>query len=127
MRSKLIGALTLSAALAAPAFAGNALAAPDQTLGMAIMSAAVSADGTLLRGAGVMAVTKSSVPGRYEISFIRKVDSCEAVATAQGQVALPRAVQLLGVVDDTIYFQTGSENDGEPTNSDFYVIVFCAR
>jgi hypothetical protein len=77
-------ALTVAGSLAAALpFAQPALAAPDQTLGMALMAATVNQSGTLLRSTGAVSAERVS-KGAYRVIFNREVISrCTYVANAE--------------------------------------------
>ena len=124
MRSKLRFALALSAALVvAPAFTGKALAAPDQTLGMAIMSAYVEVNGSLLDGAGV--VTSAYLgSGQYAVQFNRPLAGCVSTATQWGNANAIISVQPNG---DTVTVRLAIPESGAPLQRPFQMIVFCAR
>ena len=77
MRSKFLSTLALTATLAASPAALDA--APDQTLGMAIMSATV-ADGALAAGSGVVSVDSPST-GNWDIKFKRDLEGCTCTAS----------------------------------------------
>ena len=125
MRSKSIFALALAAALvAAPA---SIRAAPDQTLGMALMSATVEANGTLISGTGVKNVTRTGTGG-YLVQFDRSVAGCAPVASP-----LINFYDNFVIVNhiptptpDTFQVLTGEVlGSGEDTR--FSLIVFCAK
>lgn len=122
--------------------ARSAWAAPDDTLGVAIMSASVKgAAGTLHHGTGVTSVQRMS-PGVYEITFERTITTCTCVAN------------LGGVDGTTTYFSSWHVNANcppfkvdepinpnlvlvsttrdvqttyQPTDADFHLLVFCPR
>jgi hypothetical protein len=54
-------------------------AAPDDTLGMAIMSADVNANGTIANGSGAVSATSS--PSEYYVTFERSLLGCSCTAT----------------------------------------------
>jgi hypothetical protein len=118
-----------------------AWAAPDDTLGVAIMSASVKRAGTLHHGTGVTSVQRMSA-GVYEITFERDITACTCVAS-------------LGGVDGTASYFSGwhlnancppfkvdepvnpklaqvsttrdLQSSYSPTDADFHMIVFCPR
>ena len=124
MRSKFRFALALSAALStAPAFTGKALAAPDQTLGMAIMSAFVDVDGSLGYGSGVVSSAYNSVGKFYTVSFNRPLAGCVSnVSSSSGA----RIASSGFAVDNSVRVETYGVN-GVIGAGAFNLIVFCAR
>src|SRR5688572_4789338 len=64
-----------------PSRSGVAPAAADQKLGMALMSAVVASDGTLVAGAGAVSVTRLNA-GVYNVAFERSVVGCTFSVTA---------------------------------------------
>jgi hypothetical protein len=125
MRSKFLSALALTATLAAsPAVLD---AAPDQTLGMALMSAVVEANGTLISGTGVKNVTRTGTGG-YLVQFDRSVAGCAPVASP-----LINFYDNFVIVNhiptptpDTFQVLTGEVlGSGEDTR--FSLIVFCRK
>ena len=106
-------------------------AAPDQTLGMALMSALVASNGTLLGGAGAISSNQPST-GRYQVFFNRSVLGCDYVATQSQTGALSHNPPLATIATAP----GGSANavwvvvqDGAGTNVDriFRMIVFCPK
>jgi len=125
MRSKFRSTLALTATLvAAPV---SIRAAPDQTLGMALLSAVVEANGTLISGTGVKNVTRTGVGG-YLVQFDRSVAGCAPVASP-----LINFYDNFVIVNhiptptpDTFQVLTGEVlGSGEDTR--FSLIVFCAK
>jgi len=120
MRTKLVSAFVLASALATtPAWAGPG----DNTLGVALMSARVAADGTLSDGAGAVSVTNNAA-GQYIVTFTRNVAGCIAVASPQLNSRIVAAnannsttVSVFTQVSSTLTF----------TNAAFNLIVFCAE
>ncbi len=75
--------VTLGVLLAS--LAGSLRAAPDKTLGMAMMSARVSSTGNLNGGAGAASVTKVGPNGQYTVTFSRAIyPGCSATASISG-------------------------------------------
>jgi hypothetical protein len=96
----------------------------DSSLGMAVMSARVNFDGTLIDGAGATSAVATS-PGIYEVVFERDVSGCTysvtlrdfALAWANASSATERAVAVrIAKHDLTTYMSVG-----------FHLIVYCAR
>jgi hypothetical protein len=116
-----------TALVAAPA---STRAAPDQTLGMALMSALVKADGTLLGGAGATSSSQHAT-GRYRVFFNRSVVGCDYVATQSHSSSLthnpPSAIATApGDSANSVWVVV---QDGEGTNVEriFRMIVFCPK
>lgn len=124
MRSKFLSTLALAATLAASPAALEA--APDQTLGMALLSAVVEANGTLISGTGVKNVTRTGVGG-YLVQFDRSVAGCAPVASPLVNFYDNFvAVNHIPMPPDTFRVLTGEVlGSGEDTR--FSLIVFCGR
>jgi hypothetical protein len=131
MNLKMVLAPALAVALSTTAFTGKALAAPDQGLGMTIMSAEVSSGGTLLAGAGVVGVSEMGI-GQYFVAFNRSVLGCTVVGSPSA-IALPGFIIARGspgTIDGTTYFGLRVDTLNKNTTSEslsFNLIVFCAR
>jgi hypothetical protein len=110
-------------------------AAPDKTLGTALMSAVVTYQGQLVRGSGVTSVSNPNT-GRYLVSFNRDITDCTWVLNPQtegsfahgtfGPLNSYAANQLLVVVEAI----TGATSNSVSFNAepdDFNLIVFCAQ
>jgi hypothetical protein len=127
MRSKSLFALALATTLvAAPA---SIRAAPDQTLGMALMSAVVNQSGTLNRGVGAVSATRNS-EGNYRVIFNREVlGKCTYVAMAEtGPMpggAFVRVIETVTNVNSVLVLTRNANNDEEDRS--FELIVFCAQ
>lgn len=127
MRSKSLLALALATALvAAPA---STRAAPDQTLGVALMSAVVNQSGTLLRGAGAVSATFIGT-GTYRVIFNREVlGKCTYVAMAEtGPMtggAFVRVDETVTNVNSVLVQTRNAANAVEGRG--FELIVFCAQ
>jgi hypothetical protein len=122
----------------APAFAGpndlppGALPAEaaDGTLGMALLSAVVSATGTLARGAGTTSAGKTPGTGNFEVIFDRDVTNCTFVTSVGGTTtdvpngaatATRRSAKANGV-----FIQTRDLNDNV-ADKPFHLVVFCNK
>ena len=103
-----------------------AAAAPDDTLGMAILAARVNSDGTLASGSGATGAFKDS-PGSYRVDFDRDVSGCYFSANNSGYSASPLyAVTLpFPAVANRVWVLLYN-NDGFADGS-FYLLVYCAR
>ena len=125
MRSKFLSTLVLTATLAASPATLDA--APDRTLGMAIMSALVAADGTLVRGTGVKTAQRLD-EGRYFITFDRSVANCDIVVSLNSGDGASFAGQATGAT-----FLNGNadvrtrDSSGTLTDRRFFAIVFCGK
>jgi hypothetical protein len=95
-------------------------AAADQTLGMALMSAAVNSAGTLLRGTGAVSASRSE-PGIYAVVFNRDIVACIANANVgnDGNTTLiPYAVSLTLGINNQVLVRMDIDRP-------FYLLVFC--
>jgi hypothetical protein len=122
-------ALVLATALVASPAAIRA--APDQTLGMALMSALVRQDGMLLGGAGATSSSQHAT-GRYRVFFNRSVVGCDYVATQSNSASLthnPPLATIATAPGDSANSVWVVVQDGEATNVDriFRMIVFCPK
>ncbi len=115
------------ASASAPAAAAVPSTAGDNNLGMAILGAQVSATGLVNLGAGATGASQlSGFTGNYEVDFNRDVSKCFYSASAfnSGFVATalePRSGNVNGV------FLIMQSLSGTPTNSPFYLTVYCAK
>jgi hypothetical protein len=106
----------------------SASAAPDVTKGMALMSAAVAADATLVHGSGVVIASRSSA-GVYSVFFDWTVSGCTFVGTigpanagtAAGMIDVAPSTGMTGVRVET------RETTGVLTDKPFHLIVFCTK
>ena len=101
--------------------AAVAPAVADQTLGMALMSAAVNSAGTLLRGSSAVSAIRNSA-GIYRVVFNRDVKACVTSATIASDVVqpIPYPVSTTPWTDNTVYVRMESATD-----RDFHLLVFC--
>jgi len=128
MRSKSFFALALATAfVAAPA---ATRAAPDQTLGMALMSALVNSNGTLLGGAGATSSNQHST-GRYRVFFNRSVLGCGYVATRShffpNAHMDPATISTAPGDSASSVWVVVQEADGTYVDRIFGMIVFCVE
>jgi hypothetical protein len=125
MRSKFLSTLALTATLAASPAALDA--APDQTLGMAIMSASVNTGCLLARGAGATGANLFNT-GICDVAFNRDVTDC----TYAGMIGNPGSSQspageiAANPSSATTVFVRTRDSEGELTDLPFHLIVFCA-
>jgi hypothetical protein len=125
MRTGFLLALT-AVLLPAPAWA-----APDDSLGMALMSAVVNDDGTLARGAGAVSSQKID-NGKVVVVFNRNVRECTYVATLgfanTNSLGIGGTVDVRGYsADVNAVLVLTSSTAPSPSNMPFHLIVFCAR
>jgi hypothetical protein len=136
MRCKLAAAPALAGAITIAAFLAPAAAqtpqAADQTLGMALLSATVAADGTLVASAGATAAVRN-VAGDYTVTFGRSLAGCSCTASI-GRANATTVVGSSGITancprdapqpNDAGVIITQS---GVATDTPFHLIAFCAR
>lgn len=131
----------LACAIAGPAVAGKSLnvggsdVSPAITvgdLGMALMSAAINADGTIARGEGVvLAGTTKLGTGVYEVGFGRDITACvyqvTAVESGIGS-ATPRMVAVTRRSGNNagVFLQI-RDNTNTAVDNPFFVLVYCGR
>jgi hypothetical protein len=127
---------TIQASMVAAVMLGGlraqVLAAPDDTLGVAHMSAVVATDGTFVanKSSGVIGSAKTA-GGTYTIQFRREVTNCTYVASlGDTGTALPPVgsalVALSGTNSSTVFVETVNPA-GALADASFHLIVFCAR
>lgn len=113
-----------------PTFATQA--APDNTLGMAIMSAVVQGDtGELNRGAGVVSSTRINT-GSYQVIFDRNVAQCSYAAssgTPYNGISRDIVVSADPLPTDVsgVSVAVTHATDGSSYDAGFHLFVFCAR
>lgn len=103
----------------------------DQTLGMALMSATVESDGTLVRGAGVASSFRSGT-GNYDVRFSRSVADCTCTASlgASGSAVAYSAQNFISA--NCPFGASGNVRvwiklNGVDANYPFHLIVFCPK
>ncbi|MFD1702018.1 hypothetical protein ACFSCV_03280 [Methylopila henanensis] len=131
----------LLGAVVAPALASDrndpparAKASPTPSasdLGMALMSAAVRMDGSLVRGEGAQSAVNLA-KGAYEVSFGRDITNCALTATIGVVEAFDTPPSLFAVVspragDPSAVFLRILDVNGTLTNGPFHLTVFCGR
>jgi hypothetical protein len=129
-----IGVFVLVATIAVAAMAGvarRAAAAPDNTLGMAILSAAVSQAGTLVGGSGATGASKvPATTGMYEVTFSRNVLDCTyfpALANnTGGNVSGTISASSFATASTTVKVTTALDN-GSAFDLSFHLMVFCHK
>jgi hypothetical protein len=118
-------------------FQSAADAAPDDTLGMALMSATVGSAGTLTRGSGVTAVQKTGT-GSYTVTFNRSLANCTCTVNLGGQdgntdyvVSWHANANCPGYQKPsnmaTIYTNRDIQSQYLMADASFHLIVFCAK
>ena len=119
---RLKSAAILGVAIGGTLFAGPVAAAPDQTQGVALMSAIVNADGSLKSGTGVVSSERIDA-GIYEVRFNRDIRDCVPVATVFeigfAQLSEPAAGTLVNVGTHTA--------NGGLSDFPFSLLVFCPK
>src|SRR4051812_24989462 len=92
--------------------------APDNSLGVAILSAVVAGDGTLARGTGAVSASRAAgdSSGGYYVTFDRDLNDCITVATIGGTDAdtyagsHAQATVLLNVSQAWVHTSDGADN-----------------
>ncbi len=122
------------AAVAGLLSAAPVSAAPDGTLGMAIMAAGVEANGTLNRGSGAVSSIRDGAAGtgRYLVHFDRDILDCHYYGTigepTQGGFAFSGfiTVNIDEFTSNGLFIQTANFN-GALADKAFHVMVFCQK
>ncbi|HMN72599.1 MAG TPA: hypothetical protein PKA55_12105 [Rhodoblastus sp.] len=134
----LAGALCAASARAqnlnvpAPGSPVAAPAAADGNLGMAILSASINPDGSILRGEGVKATGTSKLStGVYQVSFVRDITNCVyTISPGEGGIGsgTPEMVGITRRSGDAngVFVQVKNSSNTSIDNS-FFVIVYCGR
>ena len=112
------------------------VAAPDGTLGTALLFAVVGSDGTLFRGSGVASVTPDGV-GLYSVIFDRDVTGCAYMGAAGipgSQSSSGGAGYSIGIVHTASLggvpagvFVSTFDPGGTSAPKSFHLTVFCAE
>jgi hypothetical protein len=120
-------AAVLAAGMSIGALTSAVHSAPDHSLGMAMMSAIVDYQGTLVSGAGATAASRTS-QGQYTVTFERDVSACSFAATSTFQS------EMIGASADSAanvarVYSTFPMNGGGASASDsgFNLLVFCTK
>jgi hypothetical protein len=112
--------------------AGSLRAAPDNALGMALMSATVAADGTLVRGSGATSAKKIGT-GEYLVQFDRSIADCSCVASVGGNSPFVTYVLAhVATANCPSFAAPGKADiatsfDNTALDKDFHLIVFCPK
>ena len=98
-------------------------AAPDNTLGMAMLGAHVGGDGTVYDQSGLASVTVGA--GTYALTFERDIGTCmwSAMPFANEDVVI-RTTSYGGA---TINLRMSKRIDGAAVNWSIFVTVYCPR
>jgi hypothetical protein len=123
----------LAAALASTALV-SAAAAPDQTQGVALLSANVSSTGAVEQAAGVVSVVPLQT-GAKALQFSRPVIGCALVASVRAKLINPTISVVAAIVTvspivnvpDTVIVTTRSASTTVPQNLPFSLVVFCTE
>jgi hypothetical protein len=104
------------------------LAAADNTLGVAVMSAVVGGDGAWARGT-IGTSSLKTAGGTYTVQFPRDVSACTYVATlGDTSTALPPTGSALvsrsGSSSSTVFVET-LNTAGSLADAPFHLVVFC--
>jgi hypothetical protein len=101
----------------------SASAAPDNTLGMAIMAARVKSNGTLDAGSGTTGTILKTGTGAYVIAFDRNVEACFHTASLTN---IPGQVLTLTASDNSVAVGT-QDSSGTFVDAAFSLLVYCPR
>lgn len=127
--------------LAVPAFSGEIrievenvprVEAADKKLGMALMSASVSAGGSLVRSAGAVSVEHPE-NGKYYVYFNRNIADCHHVSSIAAPTATLYSPIIIasgapsGTNLNRVLVRTADPRDDTETDAPFTVMVFCAE
>jgi hypothetical protein len=133
--------MRLQRLLAAALIVGNVLlaphvsqAAPDNTLGMGLMSANVNADGTFVAdsGSGVVSSTHDGV-GLYKVTFSRSLAGCSCVGSHFAPDGSTNATVTvtgfcgLGLDNKVVTVRTYLNSLATFQDRPFQLIVFCPK
>jgi hypothetical protein len=86
--------------------------------------AVVNADGTLVRGKGVVNVFKGDL-ANYEITFNRDVSTCAKTATINGYFSPPGEIFVKGQASNRVILVSTYNHDGNSANRGFSLVVNC--
>lgn len=125
-RHSLAAALVVGSIFAVP---HDSRAAPDNTLGMGLMSANVNADGTLVAnsGSGVVSSIRNAL-GFYTVKFSRSLAGCSCVGShfavggvTEASIAVTGFCES-GVDDDEVTVRTYQNSSGAFSDRQFQLI-----
>jgi len=122
-------ALALAATLMfGAATAYTAHAAPDNTLGVAILGVHVEQNGTFIDATGVTGVDHNGRGTAYQVTFVRDVSNCLYAATpffAVHAVAVGPVVGQPEVVQVNV--RAAGDSNAFLVEAEFYLLVYCPR
>jgi hypothetical protein len=106
-----------------PASLRVATAAPDNTLGMAMLGAHVGGDGTIYDQSGLVSATVGA--GTYALTFDRPIGSCmwSAMPFANEDVV----IRTTSYSSTTINLRMSRVSDGTAVNWSLFLTMFCPR
>lgn len=102
---------------------GSLRAAPDDTLGMALLGGDIRSDAHLNYGSGVAGVSRLDY-GIYDVSFDRPVSNCFGSATTAANVGFIAVLAKIGSDTFRVYITTANLTY---VDADFHLIVFCPK
>jgi hypothetical protein len=123
------GSMLAGFAVTASAFSPFAVAAPDETRGMALLAAYVYRTGALLRGAGAISATRNGA-GDFSITFDRNVRDCFISATLVNEAGGYATGKIVASTNNSLPLQVRvvtMNASSTPSDLDFHVTVFCNR
>lgn len=131
IKRALLAAVTIAMVVAANGEAARA--APDNTLGMAILSATVASNGTLTHGSGATGSVQNGT-GIYMVTFNRDLTGCSGTASAGRSTIGAVHFSIIATADCPataandlrVYTRTGL-TIGDVINAAFHAIVFCPK
>jgi hypothetical protein len=104
-----------------------AAAAPDNTLGISTMAAAVDAAGGLTRGSGALSAARTAV-GQYRVTFDRDVSTCFTYVTRAKDSALGQGGRTtVGPFTDNRVTVRTMDGNGNEVGDAFHLLVFCPK
>ena len=104
----------------------SSLSMTGSGLGMAILAARVSSDGTLVSGAGATGAIHLG-SGQYQINFNRDVSGCFYSVTPFARNNVPIAEPKSDNVNEIFVNFAQISQGSDVTDSEFYLTVFCNK
>jgi hypothetical protein len=114
----------LCAAFALVASTGWLRAAPDHTLGMALMGGLISPTGQFQAGSGITNVQQTGT-GEYVITFERNIVGCPFATGTIGGFGVSTAI--VGQGQTTLSVWTRLTSDNSAVDDSFSIVVFCPK
>jgi hypothetical protein len=99
-------------------------AAPDHTLGMALMGGLISPSGELQSGSGITNVQQTGT-GEYVIRFERNIVGCPFATGTIGGFGVSTAIVGQGQTTLTVWTRLTSDNSA--VDDTFSIVVFCPK